>query len=290
MTVGGVYLLIDLHDHPSGWAALQDPDYSNKFDTGTDEFTLASLAYFTLFESINCLLAALGGYLAGRIARENPCWKCGIRRRTVDGNKPAVSGVFHTLCRLYRLDFPLDTNGVRVLLDGGSWREKGGKTDRRAGLISYERRGAYRFPLKCIPTFPITSSSRISPSVCVSELRGCSPAHRVTPVRAARFHQLDHQTMPRVFEKNGVAGFRLEKPFERPHQQIISAAVFRLHALAGDAHNSERGVQNIKGPGKPSQASARRGRRRASFRRPSLPRTARRTRSPVRPARRRPLG
>ena len=67
-----VYLLIDLHDHPSGWAALQDPDYPNKFDTGTSEFTLASLALFMLFESIDFLFAALGGYLAGRIGKENP--------------------------------------------------------------------------------------------------------------------------------------------------------------------------------------------------------------------------
>ena len=72
MTVGGVYLLIDLHDHPSGWAALQDPDYPDKFETGTGAFTLASLALFMLFQSIDFLFAALGGYLAGRIGRANP--------------------------------------------------------------------------------------------------------------------------------------------------------------------------------------------------------------------------
>ena len=72
MTVAGVYLLIDLHDHPSGWAALEDPDYTSILDIGSGAFTLASLALFTFFESISCLFAALGGYLAGRIGRENP--------------------------------------------------------------------------------------------------------------------------------------------------------------------------------------------------------------------------
>ena len=72
MIVGGVYLIIDLHDHPSGWAAIQDPDYMDKFDIGEGAFTLASLALFALSISIYFLFAALGGYLAGRIGSENP--------------------------------------------------------------------------------------------------------------------------------------------------------------------------------------------------------------------------
>ncbi len=72
MIVVGVYLIIDLHDHPSGWAALDDSDYMDKFDIGTGAFTLASLALFALFESVYFLFAALGGYLAGRIGSENP--------------------------------------------------------------------------------------------------------------------------------------------------------------------------------------------------------------------------
>ena len=70
--VSGIYLFIDLYDHPSGWAALQDPDYADKFETGTGAFTLASLTLFALSTSIYFLFAALGGYLAGRIGRENP--------------------------------------------------------------------------------------------------------------------------------------------------------------------------------------------------------------------------
>lgn len=72
LIVVGVYLIIDLHDHPSGWAALQDPDYADRFETGTGAVTLSSLALFALFTSIEFLFAALGGYLAGRIGRENP--------------------------------------------------------------------------------------------------------------------------------------------------------------------------------------------------------------------------
>ena len=66
------------------------------------------------------------------------------------------------------------------------------------------------------------------------------PPHAETSVFIPRFDDFHQQPAQRMAEKDGVADLRTKQPFLRPHQQIIAAAVFRLHAPAGDAHNFER--------------------------------------------------